>query len=121
YLFWSTHAPERMRRLAVLQKRSVCLIIHSTGAMKLGHNDSRVHLVDPYPFRRKLKRRAPSQLIDRRLADAISKHAGERPRPGNTRHVHDVPSRALKVGHSEPHQMKHRAQVDVQHLVPKLE
>src|SRR4030095_1258765 len=90
-------------------------------SMKLGHNDSWIHFIDPYPFRRQLERRAASQLIYGGFADTVCQHSGKRARSGHTRYVHDIASRALKMRDCKIHEMKYRTQIYVHHLIPKLE
>jgi len=70
-----THAPERMRSLAVSRNAAYASSFIPTGAMKLGHNDSGLTA-----FTRTLSPQAQAprtESTDRPLpADAISQHPG---------------------------------------------
>src|SRR5262245_51198487 len=89
--------------------------------MELADHNSGIHRVHAYTLRRKLEGRAASELVKPGLAYAISQHTWKRARAGYTRYVHDVSFRAFKMRRRELHQMEDRAQIDVHHLVPKLE
>ena len=67
-----------------------------------------------------LECRAPGQLIDRRLADAVREHAGERAQAVDARHVDDRALPCRQVLRRGAHQAERRAQVDRHHLVPAL-
>src|SRR6185295_19510463 len=89
--------------------------------MEPAYNDTRIDRVDSHAICRKLQSRAASQLIQCGLADAVCEHSGERTRASHARDVDDVASRALKTGRRELHQVKHRPQVDVHHLIPQFQ
>jgi hypothetical protein len=88
-----------MRRLAVLQERGIGLIVHATRAMQLRDDDAGIDGVDANALRRQLERRAARQLIDARLAHAISQHAGKGPQAGDARHVDDIAPRGFQMRH----------------------